>query len=441
MGNKSKWEYFKTIYSRYHKATKVIKQMILNEFCQICNYNRKYAIRKLNGMHPEDIQNKKVNRKRNKIYSNTALSIIEAVWESAGYPWSERLKVILKDWLPWIRQRYNITTEIEKEILSISPSQIDRRLKNKKDKIKKRMYGRTKPGTLLKHQIPIRTDNFDVKKPGYEEIDTVSHSGDSAEGDFVYTVNQTDICSTWTESRAVLGKGETGVVQALDEMRKASPFPVLAYDPDNGSEFINWHLIRYCDKNKIGLTRSRPYKKDDQAYIEQKNWTHVRKLIGWDRYDTQQAVDVMNDLYRNELRLFMNLFMPSVKLITKKHVGSKLTRIYDAPKTPLQRLLESKQYDTNKIKKLELLHNSLNPFKLADTIEKKLLHILKLANHKQSPKIIPSINSIKKLPKPLTQIEKDTLNELSRIFPNLKIYTREPNKQMPLKNHNSKVTF
>jgi hypothetical protein len=441
MGKRARWEYFKVMYSRYHKATRIVKQIILDEFCQVCRYNRKYAIRKLNGIHPDDIQNNKINCRRSKTYSNTALSIIEGVWEYAGYPWSRRLKVILNDWLPWIKQRYNITAEIERQILSISPSQIDRRLKNKKDKIKKRIYGRTKPGTLLKRQIPIRTDNFDVKKPGYEEIDTISHSGDSAEGDFAYTVNQTDICSTWTESRAVLGKGERGVIGALDEMRKVSPFPILAYDPDNGSEFINWHLVRYCAQNKIGLTRSRPYKKDDQAYIEQKNWTHVRKLIGWDRYDSQDAVDAMNDLYRNELRLFMNLFMPSVKLITKKHVGSRHTRIYDAPKTPLQRLLEEKQYDAIKIKELELLRKSLNPFQLANTIEKKLSRIWKLAKYKQSTKVIYNNKSIEKQPKPLTKIEKDTLNELSRIF-HLKIYTRKPNKQvLATKNYVSKVTF
>lgn len=441
MGKRTKWEYFKAIYSRYHKATKTIKQMILNEFCQICGYNRKYAIRKLNGIHPEDIEANKVKRKRDKIYSNTALSIIESVWESAGYPWSERLKVILNDWLPWIKQRYKITPDIEKEILSISPSQIDRRLKNKKDKIKKRMYGRTKPGTLLRHQIPIRTDNFDIKKPGYAEIDTVAHCGNSADGDFAYTVNQTDIHTTWTESRAVLGRGETGVIQALDEMRKDSPFPVLSYDPDNGGEFINWHLVRYCDKNKIGLSRSRPYKKDDQAHIEQKNWTHVRKLIGWDRYDTQQAVDAINDLYRNELRIFMNIFMPSVKLLSKKHVGSKLTRIYDAPKTPLQRLLDSKHYDTRNVKELQSLHNSFNPFQLAESIEKKLLHIWKLANHRQSPKLTSDSKSLEKQSKPLTQIEKNTLTELSRIFPNLKIYTSVPIKQKTSKKHISMVTF
>jgi hypothetical protein len=422
MGKKSKFEYFKAIYHRYRKVSKTIKRIILNEFCQVCGYNRKYAIRKLHGPPPEEIKESKKTRKREKVYSNAALNIIEAVWEAAGYPWSARLRVILREWMRWIKHQYKITTAIEKEILSISPRQLDRRLKPKKDKVKNRMYGRTKPGTLLRHQIPIRTDNYDVNKPGYVEIDTVSHSGDSADGDFAYTVNQSDINSTWTESRAVLGKGETGVVNALDEMRAASPFSILAYDPDNGSEFINWHLVKYCVKNQLSLTRSRPYKKDDQAHIEQKNWTHVRKLIGYDRYDTQQAVDVMNDLYRNELRLFMNLFMPSVKLLQRKRIGSKLTRKYDAPQTPFQRLLVSDHADPQKIKELKALRDSLNPFLLAKTINVKLEHIYRLANHKHHKKI-------QNYPD-LTQIEKNALHEISKIFPGLKTLQNKPSPKL-----------
>jgi hypothetical protein len=174
----------------------------------------------------------------------------------------------------------------------------------------------------LKHKIPIRTDNWDVKHPGWTEIDTVSHSGNSAEGLFAYTVNQTDILTQWVESRAVLGKGEQGVVKALDEMKDALPFVLKGLDSDNGSEFINWHLVRYCKKHNIQMSRGRPYKKNDNAHIEQKNWTHVRKLLGWDRFDTVEPVAALNDLYRNELRLFENLFLPSMKLLKKERIGS-----------------------------------------------------------------------------------------------------------------------
>lgn len=413
MSKKSKFEYFKAIYHRYRGVSKTMKQIILNEFCRVCGYNRKYAIYKLSGPPPEEIRERVRSRNRDVVYSDTALEIIESVWENTGYPWSRRLKVILREWMPWVKKKYEVTPAIEKELLLISARQLDRRLKSKKDKVKFRMYGRTKPGTMLRHQIPIRTDYFDVNKPGYEEIDTVSHSGDCADGDFAYTVNQTDINSTWTESRSVLGKGETGVVSALSEMRGASPFAILAYDPDNGSEFINWHLVKFCEKNHLTLTRSRPYKKDDQAHIEQKNYTHVRKLIGYDRYDTQQAVDAMNDLYRNELRLYMNLFMPSVKLLRKVRIGSKLIRKYDDPQTPFQRLIASDVADPEKIKELKILHDSLNPFLLSKVINAKLKLIFSLANRKRR-------NKSQNFPL-LTQIEKDTLHEISRIFPGVKI--------------------
>jgi transposase InsO family protein len=224
--------------------------------------------------------------------------------------------------MPWIVNRYRINQAVQRQLLSISARQIDRRMKNRKAGLRKRIYGRTKPGTLLKHHFPIRTDNWDVKTPGWTEVDTVSHSGNCAEGTFCYTVNQTDILTGWVESQTVLGKAEDGVVNALSEMARAFPFKIKGLDSDNGSEFINWHVYRYCKKNKIQPFRGRPYKKDDNAHIEQKNWTHVRKLLGWDRYDTQKAVEAINDLYRNEMHLFMNLFMPSMKLLTKERVGS-----------------------------------------------------------------------------------------------------------------------
>lgn len=317
MSKKAIREYIQAIHKRYRQVSRKVKRFILDEFCTITGYNRKYAIRKLNEPLQERAKNKQP-RRRKAIYGLKVISVIAAVWEAAGYPCSTRLKALLVLWMPWIRRRYAISAEIEKKLLSISPRQMDRRLKSRKTKAGKRIYGRTKPGTLLKHQIPIKTDYWDVKTPGWTEVDTVSHSGSSAEGLFAYTVNQTDILTTWVESRAVLGKGEKGVVEALEEMALAFPFQIRGIDSDNGSEFVNWHLFRHCEKRHIQPFRSRPYKKDDNAHIEQKNWTHVRKLTGWDRYDTPEAVAALNDLYRKELSLFMNLFMPSTKTPQKK---------------------------------------------------------------------------------------------------------------------------
>jgi hypothetical protein len=231
MSRKAIREYFKSIYIRYRVASKELKQLILNEFCATTGYNRKYAIRKLNTLPRKEA--KTASRQRKRAYGSKVISVIAAVWEAAGYPCSVRLKEIVALWMPWIRKRYAITSMNEEQLLAISARQIDRRLKSRKATISKRIYGRTKPGTLLKHHIPIKTDTWDVTSPGWTEVDTVSHSGNSAEGVFGYTVNQTDILTTWVESRAVLGKGEKAVVDALDEMAQAFPFPVKGMDSDN----------------------------------------------------------------------------------------------------------------------------------------------------------------------------------------------------------------
>ena len=353
------------------------------------------------------------------MYGAKTISVLASIWKAAGYPCSERLKALLPHWLPWVRDRFRIGTSVELQLQAISARQIDRRLKALKSRIGHRIYGRTKPGTLLKHQIPIKTDNWDVKHPGWTEIDTVSHSGNNAEGLFAYTVNQTDILTQWVESRAVLGKGEEGVVKELDEMKDALPFVLQGLDSDNGSEFINWHLVRYCKKHNIQMSRGRPYKKNDNAHIEQKNWTHVRKLLGWDRFDTVEAVAALNDLYKNELRLFENLFLPSMKLLKKERIGSKVRRRYDKPKTPFECVLESGQGDPIKIAELKKLKATINPFDLAQTIEIKLQHIGTLANRRQSPRTISETQQKEVDAHPLTKPEMTTLLSLSQLFPGL----------------------
>lgn len=379
MGKKSKWEYFKAIYARYRKAELEEKSRILDEFCRVCGYNRKYAISKLNGSAPEEGKKGKRRRKRGFQYSQQVIGVLFQVWQASGNPCSVRLKAVLRGWMSWIGERFKLTPQMEKDLLSISYRQIDRRLKPMKAQYKRRIYGRTKPGPLLRYLIPIKTEHWNVKAAGFTQTDTVSHSGPSAEGLFGYTVNQTDILTTWVESRAILGKGERQVVESLDEMKEDFPFAIRGINPDNGTEFINYHLFRYCKIHNIEFTRSRPYKKDDHAHIEQKNWTHVRKLMGWDRYDTHQAIDAMNDLYKNELRVFMNLFTPSMKLQRKVRFGSKIQRVYDQPQTPLDRVIKSGQGDTQKLARLIQLRDWVDPFVLSKTIEAKLQCIYRLA--------------------------------------------------------------
>ena len=385
MGNETKWEYLRVMYERYGKAERKARGELLDEFCVTTGYNRKYAIRLLNGPVPEKKRPRRV-RGRQPRYGTKVIAVLMAVWEAAGYPWSVRLKALLPNWMPWIRKRYRMSPEIEKQLLAMSARQMDRRLQSRKREQQRKIYGRTKPGTLLKHHIPVKTDSWDVKGPGFAEIDLVSHSGNSADGEFAHTLNLTDIYSGWTESQAVLGKSEIAVQQALDAIQAGLPFRLLGLDSDNGSEFINWHLKRWCDHKQIQLTRGRPYKKNDNAHIEQKNWTHVRKLLGWDRYDSAAAVAAVNAVYRQELRIWMNLYLPSVKLQKKVRVGSKLRRVYSPAQTPLERLLASGQADVRRIAGFKRLLATLDPFDLAARINRKLESVYQLANRRLSPK-------------------------------------------------------
>ncbi len=378
MNTSAKMQYLKSIYQRYQRSTRIEKREILNEFCKVCKYNRKYAIRLLNAPAPDTRKNKP-KRERENLYGHRAISILEAIWSASDYLCSQRLKAALPLWVPWVKQRFYITPKIKRQLLSISSSTIDRRLSLKRGRIKKRIYGTTKPGTLLKHQIPIKTDNWDVTIPGFLEVDLVSHSGSSAEGNFIHSLNCTDIHTTWTETRAVMGRGQTMTLKAFKDIKEQLPFPLKGIDSDNGGEFINYHLKAFCDRYKIQFTRGRPYKKDDNAHIEQKNWTHVRRIFGYFRYDTEEVLELMNELYRNELKWFTNFFQPSVKLVKKVRIGSKLKRIYNEPKTPFQRVCECKETKPKEVARLKKLFLSLNPFELSQRIEKKLTRIQGLA--------------------------------------------------------------
>jgi transposase InsO family protein len=291
--------------------------------------------------------------------------------------------------MPWIRQRFQMSRETEQELRAISPRQMDRRLRDKKLQARRRLYGRTQPGLLLKHQIAVKTDNWDVRSPGFAEIDLVAHSGNSGAGEFGHSLNVTDIHSGWAESRAILGRSQTAVLTAIQEVEQALPFALRGVDCDNGAEFINWNLQAWCQGKNIQLTRGRPYKKDDNAHIEQKNWTHVRKLLGWDRYDSGAAIEAINDLYRQELRWLLNLYLPSVKLVKKTRVGSKLRRVYDVPRTPLERVARSGSAEPGRLAELMKLKSRLEPFELGRIIDGKLKRIYELANRRLSPGSCP----------------------------------------------------
>ncbi len=225
-----------------------------------------------------------------------------------------------------------------------------------------------------------------MKEAGFVEVDLVSHSGNCGDGEFIHSLNMTDIHTGWVETRAVLGKGQAGIVAAMEQMRQSLPFPLRGIDSDNGSEFINYHLKSYCSRRRIQFTRGRPYKKDDNAHIEQKNWTHVRKIFGYLRLDSPAVLAAMNDLYVAELRMYQNLYQPSTKLLRKTRVGSRLRRVYEQPKTPLERVRECGQADQAKLAQLDQRFKTHDPFELSEKIDQKLETIFQLANARMSPR-------------------------------------------------------
>jgi len=378
VGPQATREYLARMRERYERARPAAKGGLLDEVCTVTRYHRKAVIRLLRRAAPPRAD----RRGRRVEYAPEVVAALRAIWTAAGYPWSVRLKALLPAWVPWARRRLRLTPATERALLRISARQIDRRLQPYKRELRTRMYGRTKPGTLLKHSIPVQTERWHVTTPGFTEIDLVSHSGDCADGEFLHSLNVTDIHTTWVETQAVLGKSQERVRQALETIAEALPFALRGIDSDNGSEFINAHLYRYCRARAIQFTRGRPYKKDDNAHIEQKNWTHVRKLVGYDRYDSPGALAALNALYA-DLRLLQNLCLPSVKLVKKTRVGSRLRRVYGPAQTPLDRVRACPTADPGKVAALTRLHATLDPFALAARIEQQQARLYALANHRR----------------------------------------------------------
>ena len=375
-----KKSYLREIKKRYLAADKSSKVNILNEFCSVCGYNRKYAIRLLN-KDPNKTKPQKQKAGRKNSYNDEALLIaLTTIWFATDQMCSKLLVVALPEWLPFYEQKYGVLSETHRQkLLTISARSIDRALKPKRLTHPKGRSG-TKPGTMLKNQIPIRAGEWKETEPGFMEADTVAHCGNSLSGDFVWSLTMTDIATGWTDCRATWGKGSAGVLGQIKSIESTLPFPLRGFDCDNGSEFLNQHLLRYFTehKNKPSFTRSRPYKKNDNAHVEQKNWTHVRRLLGYDRIDDQRLVAQINDLYSNEFSLLQNHFNPNFKLLEKTKIGSKYQKKYDCPATPYERLLNSVHVDEQTKQAMIERHKTLNPFHLQELIQLKLKRIFQL---------------------------------------------------------------
>ena len=374
----SKRELLEVTYPRYLKANKVRKTQILDEFIAATGYHRKYAIRVLKrGPRPRGLRKKSG---RQKVYQGEVVKVLEQIWEILGRICSKRLKPFLPEMVEVLERckEIEMTPETKTLLLKMSCSTIDRCLRPVRFENKKRGLSTTKPGTLLKNAIPIRTfTDWDDAVPGFVEIDLVAHCGETTTGQYLNTLTVTDIATGWTECLAILYRSQEMVSRAIVELRQRLPFPLLGIDSDNGPEFINHTLFRYCQDEEITFTRCRPYKKNDQAHVEQKNWSVVRRLIGYDRFETEDELALLCTIY-DDWRLFVNFFQPVLKLVAKERVGSKVKKKYDIASTPYRRVLASNLVSGEDKARLMNIYYQLNPVSLRRQIDDNIAILWKL---------------------------------------------------------------
>jgi hypothetical protein len=376
MSQRSKKELTEAIQPRYLKASRKGKKQILDEFIAATGYHRKYAIRVLKH-RPRPHGYKK--RGRQKTYTGAVIQPLTFIWETCGRICSKRLKPFMAEIITILERHGEMILDepIKSQLLKMSRATIDRCLKPARFEHHKGL-STTKPGTLLKKAIPVRTFTpWEEQRPGFVEADLVAHCGETTEGQYLNTLTCTDIATGWTECLALPNKTQVVVSQAIHFLRQRLPFPLLGLDSDNGSEFINDTLYRYCLGEQITFTRSRPYRKNDQAHVEQKNWSVVRHTVGYDRFETPEELDLLTSIYL-DLRLYINFFQPVLKLIGKDHVAGKTIKIYDQAATPFRRVLASDQVSLDMKASLTHLYLTLNPVLLRNAIDQKVAILWKI---------------------------------------------------------------
>jgi len=379
MSQKSLKEYIEVMRQRYVGRGRTGRSRLIDELCALGDFERKYAIKVLR-------RQRRTNRvsargKKSVRYGKEVQRVLEVMWRQSEQMCGKRLQPALALWLPhYERRKGALQPEIRAKVLSISAPQIDRLLAQCRARTRRQRRGGTRPGTLLRQQIPVRTEHWEINCPGYLEADTVAHGGESTSGDFIWSLTATDIFSGWTELRAVWNKGAHGVCAQIEAVEKALPFALLGFDCDNGSEFLNHHLWSYFGNGRRGVdfTRSRPYRKNDNAHVEQKNWTHVRCLLGYERLDDPELVEAINRLYRGAWSQLHNFFSPSLKLLEKKREGGKCRKRYAKACTPVQRLLAWSGLTPVARAHLESLERELDPFALKASVERQLRDIFTL---------------------------------------------------------------
>lgn len=367
-------QYMETLREKYLKAGKKEKGRILNEYCRNTGQERKYVIKKLGykaGLKPAGSQRKR----RKEYYDGEVKAALAKLWTIFDYPCGQRLEPILKDESAKLRALGEIKCSDETllKLQKITPSTIDKKLAHEKEAFMNRRKYASKKNSLIASKVPTKTSvEQDRLTPGQEQIDCVEHCGTFAAGDYVNTLSIVDIYSGWWEGEAIMGKGQERALIAIDNARKRFSFAWKEMHPDNGGNILNIHVYNYALKHGIDMSRSRPYKKNDNCFVEQKNSTHVRQVVGYLRYDTAEEQKVMNDLYRNELRLYKNFFQPVMKLASKERIKGKIHKKQGRVVTPYKRLMASPTIPATMKSQLQKLYESLNPAELKRAIDAKL---------------------------------------------------------------------
>lgn len=361
--------YLDIILERYHESGKKGKSLILDEFCYVSGYSRKYAIRVLND--PKHTVGKK--RGPRSKYDASVVFHLKILWESMGKICSKKMKAAIPLWLPF----YKVDERIRSLLLQISPSTIDRLLKPYRGP--RKGLSSTQPGFL--NSIPIKLLRSEIKEPGYMEVDTVAHCGGSLAGEYISSLTMTDLCSGWTENRACSSKKAVKIVEQIKDIELGLPFRLKGYASDNGTEVLNKKVYKHL-KNRlqpVEIVRGRPYKKNDQAHVEQKNYTHVRQLFRYERYEKEDLSYLMNEIYRAFWNPLQNFFIPVLKLQSKNRIGAKIKKKYDDPKTPYQRLLESTHISSSEKSRLKEIIKTKNPFYLKKELDRRLKNFFRIA--------------------------------------------------------------
>ena len=373
MSQELKREYLKAIRERYQKSPRVRKSMILEEFVTVCGYSRKYAIRILNG-DVDPLERK--HRGRVVKYSGEVVYHLVRLWNAMGRPCSIRFKAALPEWIefdpdPILRENIHL----RELVLGVSRAHLDRLLRPYRTSSERGLSSTRQGLKSFRNRIPIEPKDWNVKGPGHVQSDTVAHCGNSLEGGFANTLTVTDIHTTWTETRGIWGKGAIRVIDAMREIEKALPFGITNFKSDSGSEFMNFELQNYFtsrENEPVRMTRSRPYKKDDNCYVEQKNFTHVREIFGYERIAQSDLVPLMNEIYAEYWCPLQNYFVPSMKILRKTRIGARIKKEYDQPRTPFQRLMECPEIAEERKEKIRKIRAGLNPFKLQEGLDQKL---------------------------------------------------------------------